>query len=227
MSAPRDTDSMWIILRMAGPRTLAVAASLKQAGFEVWTPARTLRRPAPGQRRRLVLGLRRRMIEVEVPMLPGFAFARARHLQDIASLALDPASRHPIFSVFQVVDRAPLISDSGLAGLRDAEAREAAAAEAMRDAETREEAQRLRAEQMRTERARRKALRRQRKDFHVGECVAVLDMPALAGLVGEIVETAGTSATIDFGGTLTMKVEAWRVIPSALLGGEASSGIAA
>lgn len=220
-------DDYWCILRTSGGRTGALAKSLAGAGFDVWSPMRTIKRPAPGQRRALVLGTRRRMIEVEVPILPGFVFARARHLNPLAHLAADPAHQHPPFSIFRFAGRAPLVHDRSVSGLRDAEALAETMAQAERDAESREAARRVRAEHLRTERARRKALRSERKDFAEQADVVVAEMPALAGVVGKVVRSKGAAVTIDFGGALIMKVEAWRVFPAALQTPEAHTGIAA
>jgi hypothetical protein len=43
--------------------------------------------------------------------------------------------------------------------------------------------------------------------------VTIDDMPALAGVVGQVVEGQGTSALIRFGGVLTITVESWRIRP--------------
>lgn len=217
----------WAILQTSSARTLPLARSLTGADLRVWTPQRTIWRPAKGQRRRLALGLRRDMVEVDVPIMPGFVFAHADHLDHLARIALSPATVHPAFSIFQCAGRAPLVGDASIAGLRAAEAEAAATAQAYRDNQSREAARRARADQMRTERARRKALRSQRKEFVAGESVAVIDMPAMAGMLGTVVKSNGATATIAFGGALTMNVEAWRVIPSALLDGEPFTGIAA
>lgn len=216
MNVTRNPDAAWCILQTAGGRTLPLARSLTAAGVEVWTPVRTIRRPAPGQRRRLVMGQRRKMIEVDVAILPGFVFARASALSDLVRISFDEGSRHPAFTVFQVAGRAPLVGDTSVAGLRAEEAAAAVAAQALRDADTRDEARRLRAERMRTERARRAALRRERRDFADGARVEVEEMPAMDGLVGKVIASTGTVVTIDFGGAFPMQVEAWRVIPSAL-----------
>ena len=216
MSAPRNLETMWCILSTSSGRTLPLARSLSEAGLEVWTPTRTIRRPAPGQRRRLHMGQRRKMIEVDVAILPGFVFARATHLDDLAGLSHDPASRHPAFTVFQIGGRVPMVSDASVAGLREEEARAAAFAQSLRDADTREEARRRRAEFMRTEKARRAALRRERREFSIGQMVQIEEMPSMAGMIGRVASSNGTSAMIDFGGPFAVKVEAWRVIPSAL-----------
>jgi hypothetical protein len=214
---------MWCILSTSGGRTLPLARSLAAAGIEVWTPKRTIRRPAPGQRRRLVMGQRRKMIEVDVAILPGFVFARAVHLDDIAGIVIDPASQHPAFTVFQIAGRVPLVTDASVSGLREEEARAEAFAQSLRDADSIAEARLARAEFMRTERARRAAMRRERRDFVEGQRVEVTDMPSMAGMVGVITRSNGTSAMIDFGGRFPMKVEAWRVIPYTLLGPDTES----
>jgi hypothetical protein len=219
----------WCILQTSGGKTLPLAKSLAAAGFSVWAPVRTIRRPAPGQRRQLVLGLRRRLIEVDVPILPGFVFAWGTELHDLVRVAADPASAHPSFTIFQLGGRVPLVSESSVAGLREAEADATAQAEAMREAEVREAARRHRAEQMRTVRARRKALRSVRKEFQVGEDVVIQDAPALAGLPCTVEESDGGSwVTVGLaGGLMSLKVEAWRVLPAVLDGNPSSTDTAA
>ncbi|RYE52310.1 MAG: hypothetical protein EOP20_15140, partial [Hyphomicrobiales bacterium] len=85
----------WCILSTSGGRTLPLARSLSAAGLDAWAPMRTIRRPAPGQRRALHLGLRRRMIEVDLPVLPGFVFVNAEHLDELARIVIDDALAHP------------------------------------------------------------------------------------------------------------------------------------
>ena len=207
----------WCILRMAGPRTLALAHSLGRAGFTVWAPVKTIMRPIPGQRRNLALGKRRAMREVEVAILPGFAFVDAGQIAEIGSVALDPLSPHHPFSVLQVAGRAPVIGEKSLAGLREEQARADEIAEQMRDVKSRQEARKLRAERMRTDRARRKALRSERRDFAIGSEVAVIDMPAMQGMVGSIVKSNGKSAIVSFGGLAEFEIEAWQLVPNALM----------
>lgn len=222
-----DESDRWCILRTSPGRTLPLARSLEAAGFEVWTPTKIIRRPAPGQRRRLVLGMRRDMVEVALPILPSFLFAAADRLDDLLRVAALPFGPHPSFAIFRHGDRVPLVGGGCVAGLRDAEAEAAAAIQAERDQDDREAARQRRAEMLRTDRAKRKALRSQRRDFDAGARVVVDGLPALAGLEGRIVQGRGTTALIDFGGTLTMKVEAWRVRPSALHSVPAHQGAAA
>lgn len=200
----------WCILQTSPGRTVAVAAQLTSDGLDVWTPTRTIRVPAPGQRRQLHMGQRRKMIEVQRPILPMIIFAREQHLAELAQRARLAGCP---FSIFTFAGAAPMIAEKDVAGLREAEQQADIAIQAERDAVTREDARRARADMLRSERAKRKSLRQERKTFAPGAEVIVPDMPALAGAVGRIVQGNGTSALINFGGTLTMKVEAWRVVP--------------
>lgn len=161
------------------------------------------------------------MIEVDLPILPGFVFVRSEYIDDLARIALNPINGHPAFTLFQMAGRAPLIGDDSVAGLKEAEAEAAAFIQQLRDAASRDAERRARADQMRTEAQRRAALRRQRKDFGQGDSVGVIDMPAMVGKIGKVEKSTGTVVTIDFGGTNPMKVEAWRVVPSALLDADA------
>ncbi|MFH7168762.1 hypothetical protein, partial [Klebsiella pneumoniae] len=61
----------WTILRTSGGQTLPLMRSLREAGFEVWTPAKTFRKTI---RANTLMGTRQ--IEVEAPILPTFVFAR-------------------------------------------------------------------------------------------------------------------------------------------------------
>jgi hypothetical protein len=217
----------WCILWTSAARTLPLAASLGEAGLEAWTPTRIVKRPAPGHRRRLHMGQRPVFVEVPVPILPGFVFLRARHLDDALRIIATPFNTHPAFDVLRLGERIPEVGDGQVAGLREAEADALAAIEAVRDAETREQERQARAERLGTERAKRKALRQERKALERDAKVTVDNMPALAGMVGRIVESCGTSATIHFGGSLTMKVEAWQIRPIAVKGGPTSPRSAA
>jgi hypothetical protein len=204
----------WCILRTSGGRTLPLANSLAQSGFEVWTPKRVTKRPAPGQARRLVMGRRRKMIEIETAILPGFVFARAHQLDDLARIA-DAAEigPYPDFSIFKFGGRAPIVGDSSVQGLRDAETDARAVLRSERDAETRDETRQNRAHQLRTLRARARAMKRECKTFDPGQDVVIADMPSMAGMTGKVVSEKSGAFMIDFGGALPMKVEAWRVIP--------------
>lgn len=203
----------WCVLRTGAARTLALAKSLADAGLEVWTPVAITRR----QVRR---GLRYISVERSAPIAPTFVFGAAHRLADFAAIRAEPLSPHPDFSIFQWGNRIPIVGERAIAGLRDAEAVALAAIEAVREDVDREQKRRERAEALRTERQRRKALRAERRALEPGLEVVVRDMPALAGLTGTVVQSArsGASALVAFGGSLVMEIEAWQLIPQAVLG---------
>jgi hypothetical protein len=204
----------WCILKVASARTLKLAETLRAAGIDAWSPQRTIKRDAPGNRRRVALKQPKVMIEIDLPIIPGFVFARADRLDDIIRAGALPYGPHPAFSLLQVGDRVPLVGEKQIAGLRAAEAEAGAAIAGERDAERWQQERRARAVRLGTERARRKALRQEIRALSAGEQVTVDDMPALAGVVGTVIKGWGTAALIHFGGSLTMEVEAWRVRPS-------------
>jgi len=105
---------LWFILRMAGPRTLAVADSLKDAGYEAWTPL-----GSSSKRKSRKPGVEAKA----VPVMPTYVFARDHHLHDLLAEAARPVSAHPAFSVFRWDGRIPLIADRSLDYLRRGEAR--------------------------------------------------------------------------------------------------------
>lgn len=114
MTGMETNRDLWFILRMSGSRTLAVADSLKGAGFDAWTPigSSSKRKPRkPG------------MEAKPVPVMPTYVFARDHHLHDLLAEASRPASAHPAFSVFRWDGRIPLIADRSLDYLRRGEAR--------------------------------------------------------------------------------------------------------
>lgn len=199
--AKLPVSQRWCILRTTGPRTLPLARSLTDGGFEVWTPT------APK------LSERAGVDRVEQPIAPTFVFAKAQHTIDLLAVSRDPASRHPSFSVFRRLNRVPFIGPAGMAGLRDAQATAEAEFVALTEKQTREEMRRERVAQLQRDRARRKALRSQPLGaLGLGTWVEVQEMPALVGLQGEIVEERGTAAVVAFGGLLRMEIEAWRMI---------------
>lgn len=211
-------DVRWCILNTSGPKTLALVSALKTAGFDVWTPTRTIRRPIPGQRRRLVMGVRRCMMEVAVPILSGFVFARSDRKHDLLRLSgLREGTNCPRFTVLLSGGDAPLISEASVSGLREAEAAAEAEIQALRDADTREAERKARAEMMRTESQRIAALRSEVKRFAKGERVIVASSPSFAGMVGTIAEDSeGRTARVSFEGSLAVTVGAWQVFPAML-----------
>lgn len=109
----RNLDDQWCVLRVAGRSTLALAASLGRAGYEVWTPTetRTVRVPRANVRRTVTL-----------PLMPSYVFAKATRLLDLFQLADEPLP-HARFSVWHDQNRIPLIADRHLANLRRLEAK--------------------------------------------------------------------------------------------------------
>lgn len=207
------TGVRWCILWTRAAHTLRLADTLASSGIAAWTPRRIIKRDAPGHRRRLALGQRRVTIEVSLPIVPGLVFASGDRIDDLFRILDDPMSEHASFRVFHIADRVPLVSGASIVGLRAAEAEALNAINRERDAETRKAANEERIERLGTERARRKALRRESRTLEPDTDVTIDDMPALAGIVGKVVEGQGASAVIHFGGSLTMTVEAWRVRP--------------
>lgn len=108
-SSDRARPKDWLILRMAASRTVAVTASLKEAGFEVWTPMEKMSQRRPRSRA---------VVAKKVPMMPTYCFARARHLVDLAAEIVDPMSRHPQFSIFQHGGHVVFVADAHLDPLR-------------------------------------------------------------------------------------------------------------
>jgi hypothetical protein len=193
----------WCILRTSGPRTLALARSLREAGTAAWTPTGIARR----------IDRHRRTIEREYPIAPTFVFAPAGDAVLLAYAAVDPLSVHPSFSMFRHADRIPLIGEAEIDGLRLAEELAMAELAAARDAEDREARRIARAVRQRTDKARRKALRSVRRDLKPGTRVEVVDYPAMAGMQGEVVSSRGKEAVVTFGGSLVMTIEAWQLLP--------------
>lgn len=210
--------SRWIILRTSGGQTLPLMRSLREAGFDAWTPARTIRRVLqrgrPGERR----------FEIDVPILPTFVFAQEAQVALLADAAAEPSCRHPAFSLFRHGGRIPLIGDAEIVGLRGEEDRANATMQAIRDAETHQAAEVIRIAAMKSEAARRRAmkemeraklaeLRAQRVTLAPGTAVDVAEMPALAGVTGVVESIDGSFAQVRFG-TLSWKIEGWRLSPT-------------
>jgi len=116
----------WIILRTSGAKTLKLAESLREEGFDVWTPSRVSSQRIPrGNGRR----------SVAIPIIPTFLFARVWHLVDLLELAAMPERprrgpggrkpAHPAFSVFRDggSEMIPVVDDAQLDPLREAERR--------------------------------------------------------------------------------------------------------
>jgi len=210
----------WAILRTSGGQTLPLMRSLRNAGFDVWSPAKPIRRTI---RAKTPNGTR--LIETEVPILPTFVFANERDLAALGDIAVLPISTHPAFSVFRYGGRVPIVGDAEVRGLREEEARVVALHEAIRDAESYAEGEKIRIAAIKSEAARRRAtkdlelqqraaLRSTRKSFEPGTEVEVSEMPALAGVAGVVETSDGAHAWVRFG-SHSWKIEGWRLSLSA------------
>lgn len=154
----------WLILQMAGPRTLKVVASLKAAGFDVWTPVGTERRRRPRSKK---------FRDVQVALLPTFAFASHEHLVDLLAINHAPVSDHPPFSILQRHGEALTATDASLDPLREYERHMQTQWLAHLDAIQRE--------------AKQKRKKTAARAYVLGQRVKV-DSDAFSGLVGKIVE---------------------------------------
>ncbi|MGY2732797.1 transcription termination/antitermination NusG family protein [Sphingomonas sp. UYP23] len=119
---------LWVILRTSGGRTLALVDSLREVGFDVWTPI---------EERSRLAARNRELVEQVVAILPGYVFARYDRLDDLLNLSRSPTLNyqvwdaekrkmvtrgHPHFSVFQMHGRVRPQSDLSLVPLRALEA---------------------------------------------------------------------------------------------------------
>ncbi|WP_336974190.1 hypothetical protein [Sphingobium aromaticiconvertens] len=104
---------------MSGPGTLRVATSLRDAGFDAWTPVETLVRRLPRSKK---------TTEREMPVMPTYVFAPADHIRDLHAFTAMPNSPHPPFSIFRYANSFPLIAGRSLEPLREAEERQREAA---------------------------------------------------------------------------------------------------
>lgn len=185
--APADGDR-WCILRTSGGRTLTLARSLVAAGIDAWTPMLVTKRRRPRSKA---------TIELDAPILPTFVFARERHLPDLYRVLAAPRNPHPDFSIFRHAGRIPVISGAAMASLRAEEEREASV-------RTRE-----------AERSRLSALKARGVVPPVGSVVRVPQM-AFTGMTGVVEGARGRAALVNFGGGLTMTIDAWLLAPDEL-----------
>lgn len=106
----------WIILRVAGRQTMRLAESLKEDGFDCWTPIETKRIHIPR------MNVRR---EVRLPLMASYVFARATHLADLLRI-IDAkkrmASPHVEFSLMRGAEHGIVgVADRHLQELRTLE----------------------------------------------------------------------------------------------------------
>lgn len=162
----------WCILEMTSQRTLRVVRSLAADGFEVWAPVMNWRRRRPRSTK---------FHDIELAVMPGFAFARYADLPQLCAVLASPtlASQHPPFSIMRYQDEPLALPDDQLQGLR---AYEAAMADRWRDFLDRE---------------RRKGNRARR--YVLGQRVR-LPNTAFEGLDAEVVEIQPGKLVLRFSG---------------------------
>lgn len=114
----------WCILRCSNCKTLELARSLTDAGFEAWSPVEIVsRRARSGTKRE----------ETTLPLMASFVFAKADRLDDLIALSHSPTLNyivwdselrrmvtrgHPYFRLFRPNGDLRLIPDSQLGNLR-------------------------------------------------------------------------------------------------------------
>lgn len=174
----------------------------------------------------------KRLVETSLAILPTFVFIRAAsttaardsQLRALIAAGRQSPSPFPTFTVFRHANRAPMVGDREIAGLREEEAREAALTQAMRDAESQAEARRIRLAEMKSASARRRAeaalareqraaRRTERTDIAPGTDVEVIGAPAFAGAYGVLESVEGHYVNVRFG-SHSWKIEGWQVMPA-------------
>lgn len=78
----------WLILCCSRSKTLELAKSLAEVGFEVW---------APVTRDEVRVGEQRTREDTAVPLMPSFVFARARHLHTLLALSHSPSLQYRVW----------------------------------------------------------------------------------------------------------------------------------
>lgn len=175
----------WCILRCANCKTLELAASLTDAGFEAWSPVtREVRRPSDQRTRE----------EVAVPLMAGYVFARADRLPELRAQSHSPVLQfrvwdrdlrrmvtrgHPYFRVFQGGNHR-LVPDAELEPLRRVE--------------------------------RKPRPQRVERVFTVGEKVRT-DDGGFAGLNGIVLEVRAKTVVVSFGAWLEPEIPTWAIRP--------------
>jgi hypothetical protein len=167
----------------------------------------------------MLIGGRRSKTVTQVAIVPTIVFARGDQRRALAEAAAEAVSPHPAFSLFEPSGCVPFVSGAQIIGLRQEEERAAAEYARIEEIEDREERRKARATALRTEKARRKAMRMERRNLPPSSSVEVMDMAALAGVIGTVESCDGRSAVVNFGGSLVMTVEAWRLTELAVQSG--------
>ena len=121
----------WLILRCSNCKTLDLAASLTDAGFEAWSPVETVQRRArKGNKPEAV----------RLALTPSYVFAQAHHLYALLELSRSPALNyrvwdsekrkmvtrgHPYFRLFRHLGEIATIPATHLTALRNLERKRA------------------------------------------------------------------------------------------------------
>lgn len=188
MTEAQMIETKWCILRTSPGRTITVVRSLEQAGIEVWTPVEVIKQRIPRSHKTFAR---------EIPIMPTFAFARARHLGELLRICAAPVSEHPPFSVFRHAGRFPFIADADVVSLRLAEERKLKA-----------------------------RLRETKREFAPGAAVKVPDGP-FAGMSGIVEEGDGRFALVAFGGSFRVRVASFLLVEDAIQNMNTPTGTAA
>jgi transcription antitermination factor NusG len=115
MTAPfDDMANYWIVLETRAQKTLALADSLRVAGYEVWAPVRAVKKRLPRS------NVKR---EIVVSMLPRYVFARGSQIFDLFAEAANPIANHPQFRVAKWAGIVPRIPDRDFEAMRRNERR--------------------------------------------------------------------------------------------------------
>ena len=103
----------WCILRTSPISTISLTDALEEAGYEVWTPTEIVEKR---------VGRSRDRVDRLAAIMPGFIFAASGNAADLLRLSGNPSKQVADYSVFLQRDRIPLIADTSMDTLRDAEA---------------------------------------------------------------------------------------------------------
>lgn len=194
--------SDWCVLRMASARTLAVVRSLREAGFDVWTPTGMTRRYRPRSTK---------YRDEDDALVKTFAFARYQDAPRLSALAHAPGQEHPAFTLLMHRERYGRVTDRALDGLREHEVDHA---EKWKEFVAAEELKRL--ERLRKKKGRKTGSGRlnSARSYVLGQRVRVT-APAFQGLTGQVVENKRNGdLVITFDGlALELTVEACDLKP--------------
>lgn len=175
----------WCILRCSSCKTLELAASLNEAGYEAWSPVtREIIRPSDQRTRE----------EIAIPLMAGYVFAPTQHLPALLALWHSPSLQfrvwdsekrrmvvkgHPTFRVFRSGNHQQ-VPDHELEPLRRLE--------------------------------RKPRPKRVERTFSVGDKVRT-DDAGFAGLNGTVIAIRGKKVQVSFGNWLSPEMPAWALRP--------------